>query len=159
MRDDNTDRAASIAITHTLTIGITALLITGLLLSTGGFLERQQNRAARQQMHDITGDVTSLIHGADQLNETGGTVAATLDPSYPQTITGDSYTLALIPDPGDPTSGTLYLNLSRSDLSVAQAISTRTTLNRSFLSGEDPTISLCPGDGGGDQEIRLGRCS
>lgn len=159
MRDDNTDRAASIAITHTLTIAITAMLITGLLLSTGGFLERQQNRVARQQMHDITGDVTSLIHGADQLNETGKTVSVTLDPSYPETITGNTYTLALVPDPGDPTSGTLYLNMSRSGLSVEQKISTRTTLNRSFLSGEDPTISLCPGAGGADQEIRLGRCS
>lgn len=157
MKPNHTDRGASIAITHALSIGITALLITGLLLSTGNFLQQRQEDVAIQELRDVNGDMAAIIHDIDDLNKTGETVTVTLSPDYPQTITGKPYTIALIPDSTDPTEGLLYVNMSSSGLKDTIEISTDTHLEQSFARGENPTVGLCAGPSG-SQSITLGGC-
>lgn len=158
MRPTDTDRGASIAISHALTIGITALLISGLLLSAGSFLQNQEKRVAYQEMRELNSDLNALVHQLDQLNATGERVSVTMEPTYPRTITGEPYTVALIPDAADPTSGTLYVNLSDGRLQSVSAIATDTQLDRAVVSGGEPTVRLCSGPGNG-QTITLGGCA
>jgi hypothetical protein len=152
------ERAASIAITHALTLAITAILITSLLVTAGNYLTEQRNSVAQSQLRDVGGDVASLIDRADRLNETGSSVNATFDANYPDRIAGEPYTVALVPDSGDSTNATLYLNASELGQSVAIQVQTETPMTDSRTSGENPTVKLCT-DTSGAHTIALGRCS
>lgn len=144
-------RGASIPVTHALTIAITALLMVGLLLGAGQFLEGQQQTVARQQLSNVGGDIVDQINTLDDLNASGETVTATLEPTYPRTIAGKPYTLALVTD--GPRSGTLHLNSTVLSRSIRLPVRTDTPLRQSKARGEEPTLRLCDTD-----EITLGGC-
>lgn len=152
-------RAASIPITHALTIAITALLLAGLLLGAGGFIDRQQDRVARGQLAAVGGDVLDLVHGLDRLNATGETVRATIEPTYPRTVAGSPYTVSLVtaatgatPD----TRATLYLNSSAVSQPIRLTVVTDTPVLQSAAVGERPTVVLC--HDGGAHRLALGEC-
>lgn len=150
------ERGASIAVTHALTLTITAVLITVLLVTTGNFLHAQQNTVAQSQLRDIGGDLSSLIDDADRLNRTGE-VNATLSASYPDTIAGEPYTMELVPENGTrDTTATLYLNATDLDLSVSVPVATDTPMTRSQARSENASVKLCSGANG--QTIVLRRC-
>ncbi len=151
------DRGASIAITHALTLAITAILITTLLVTTGNYLTNQQDKVAQSQLKDVGGDVASVIDRADRVNETGEQVNATFEASYPEQIAGEPYSMALVPNSSDRTNATLYLNASELGLSVTVPVRTDTPMVNSRTRGENPTVRLCA-DGGGNQRIALRGC-
>jgi hypothetical protein len=150
-------RAASIALTHAMTIGITSILVMSLLLSTGTFLTSQQETVARSQASDVGGDVATLIDTADRLNATGENVTATFEPSYPEQIAGSPYRLQLETD-APPTSGTLYVRTRAVSHEITIGVNTTTPLEDSGARGENPSVHLCL-DSSHDQYIELGSCS
>ena len=151
------DRGASIAVTHALTLAITAILITSLILATGNFLNAQKDNVARQQLSDIGGDITLLIDRADQLNQTGSSVNATFETAYTDRVTGEPYTIILIPDNGKrDTEATMYLNATALDISVAMQVSSDTPMVESRVRAGNPTVSLC--NAGSQQNITLTGC-
>jgi len=92
------DRAVSIAITHALTIAITAVLISGLLIGSGQLLDRQEDRVASEQFSEIGSDVVSIVNSLDRLNATGEGVNATVRPTYPQQVVGSPYQINITAD-------------------------------------------------------------
>lgn len=152
------DRSVSTAITHALTLGITAILVTALLLSTGNFLQSQQHAVAQRQLEDVGGNLASLVGEADRLNGTGENVSVTLSATYPSRIAGEPYTIALAPTSTDNRTATLYLNSSALDVSAEIAVATETPMRESRVRGGDPTVRLCP-NGAGPQYVTLGGCS
>lgn len=93
----NTDtRAASVAITHALTLGITALLITTLLFGTGSMLDEQKERVIRAGLLDV-GD--SVVTELDQIDRTVSSGDVTSDVNttvaYPQRVGGVTYAIRL----------------------------------------------------------------
>ena len=91
----NRDRGVSTAITHTLTLGITAVLISTLLLGSGQLLADQKDRAAREQFSEIGSDVVSHVNDLDRMSDTGRAVNVSVRPSYPERVVGEGYTLAI----------------------------------------------------------------
>lgn len=114
IRDDT--RAVSIAITHALTLAITAVLISGLLIGAGQLLDRQEDRVAREQFSEIGGDMLSHINSLDRLDSTGDQVNVTLEPSYPGQVVGDSYTINITDDKSSHPFETSYALVISSDL-------------------------------------------
>jgi type II secretory pathway pseudopilin PulG len=158
MGDD--DRAVSIAISHTLTLAITAILITTLLVAAGDFLQTQQQQAAREQFESIGADVSALVDHADSLTTTGESVGATLDANYPAFVTGEPYRVRLITDgPGRSTTGTVYLNSSVLPQPVGVPVQSETPLEQStFRSSSDQQgVTVCPTASG--HYITLEGCS
>lgn len=150
-------RGASIAITHALAIGITAILVSGLLVSAGGYLDHQQRTVAREQLDDVGGDVVDKINQLDRLNATGENVTVTLQPTYPRRVAGETYLLEIRAD--GPTNGTLLVSSPAMDRPVRLPLNTTTQLNPTSMRttgarGAAPTLSLCESD-----HIRLGECS
>lgn len=92
------DRAVSTALTHTLTIAITAVLISTLLLGSGQLLAEQENRAAREQLSEIGSEVVTHINDLDRLDGTGDAVNASVQPTYPDRVVGRAYTLNITND-------------------------------------------------------------
>jgi hypothetical protein len=112
--DDN--RAVSIAITHALTLAITAVLISGLLIGAGQLLDDQEDRAAEEQFSEIGGDVLSHVNSLDRLNATGEQVNATVEPSYPSRVVGESYRINITDDDSSYPFDTPYALVITSDL-------------------------------------------
>lgn len=92
------ERAVSVAITHALTFGITAILISALLLSAGQYLAAQESAVAENQFSDIGSDVVSHVNSMDRLNRTGTDVSASITPNYPRHVIGETYTIRIAED-------------------------------------------------------------
>jgi len=149
------DRAVSVAITHSLTIAITAVLISTLLIGAGQLLDGQENRAAEEQFSEIGSDVVSNIQAIDRLNTTGADVNATVRPEYPRRIVGSSYRINVTDDNASHPFDTSYAVEIESDVleqPVQFPLETDSTLDPdSAAQGGEVPICL-----DGDDEISLG---
>lgn len=110
------DRAVSIAITHALTIAITAVLVSGLLVGTGQLLDNQESRVAQEKFEEIGSDVVSHIEDVDRLNETGTEVTVTVRPEYPQRVVSTPYRINVTDDNDSHPFESEYAVLVESDL-------------------------------------------
>jgi hypothetical protein len=112
----NDTRGASVALTHSLTLGITALLITGLLVGAGGMLERQQQRVATQGLQNVAESVTNELKSVDRLatRSRGGEVTSAA--SIPNHIAGQNYDVELVDRSGNRAA--LFVNMSATDVTV-----------------------------------------
>lgn len=103
------ERAVSVTVTHVLTIGITAVLVTGLLVGAGDLLQRQQDRAIEQGLRDIGDGIVNDLTSVDRLAAAGatGNVSARLE--NPEQVGGETYTVDLLVQ---DRQAVLYLNTS-----------------------------------------------
>lgn len=87
------DRAVSTAVTHVLAIGITTILISGLLVASASLLTGEQDSAGRTQLQEIGNRVAEQIYAASvAVDETGGgTQRATVRVDQPSRVSGYSY--------------------------------------------------------------------
>lgn len=153
IRTDN--RAVSIAITHAITLGITAVLLTGLLIGAGGLLEEQESRAARGSLSEIGSDTVSHINSLDTLNATGDEVNVSVEPDYPDRVVGEEYTINITNDRSAHPFGTEYALSVRSDVLSAPIwypleVTVELDEQSEVKGGE---FEICHTDG----EIKLGR--
>ena len=110
------DRAVSVAITHALTVAITAVLISGLLIGAGQLLDEQEDRAATEQFSEIGGDLLSHINSLDRLNGTGNEVNVTVEPNYPGQVVGNPYQINITDDDSSYPFDTEYALVITSDV-------------------------------------------
>ena len=93
------DRAVSTAVTHVLAIGITTILISGLLVASASLLTGQQDSAGRTQLQEIGNRISEQIYAASAtVDETATgssdqTVTVLVD--QPSRVSGYSYSVTL----------------------------------------------------------------
>ena len=109
------------ALGYALTLGITTLLVTGLLLAAGGFVGDQRERTIRGEMQVVGQQVASDLTGGDRFVQLDGT-DFTITREIPQRVVGVSYTIAVAGTPGDP-----YLELTTDDPEVTVTVGTTPT--------------------------------
>lgn len=149
-------RAVSIAITHGLTIGITAVLLSGLLVGTGNLLQAQEERVAQEQFDEIGGDLVGQINSLDRLNETGEDVTVSVQPSYPERVAGHGWSLELADGEHSPFDTEYVLNISsyHHDRVVQYPLNTTTGIETGgAANSHSPVVSLCDGE-----RIQFGEC-
>lgn len=102
------DRAVSIAVTHILTIGITTILITGLLVAGSGLLSAEKDRAARSELRTIGNRMAAEMVSAHSAVADSQSGSLTLRVSHPSQVAGSTYTVEIKDDcdgsalPNDP---------------------------------------------------------
>lgn len=93
-------RAVSTIVGYTITLGITALLISGLIVAAGGFVQDQRERAVRAELEVIGNQLAADLSTADSLVR--GAHARISDPSaieinltrdLPETAAGEPYVI------------------------------------------------------------------
>lgn len=100
------ERGVSITVTHVMTIGITTILIAGLLLGAGNMLEDQRTNTGDRELRSIGDRVaTELVTAADQGNRTNATVD--VRSSQPSSSVGGGYRVHLT-DSSDCYAGSGY---------------------------------------------------
>lgn len=114
------DRGVSTILGYTLNLAVATLLVTGLLVAAGGYVEGQQERAIRTELDVIGSRVAGDIGAADRLVRTGGDTGVELEVSTPARTTGASYNIDI------NTTGANTITLSTTDPAVSVTVPFRT---------------------------------
>ncbi|MFC7098600.1 DUF7266 family protein [Halobaculum marinum] len=129
------DRATSTALSYVLTLGITALLISGLLIAAGGTVDSQRTATTQEALEVVGQQLSSRLMAADRLVVAGGDEVVVRG-TYPDAVSGTRYTVTITP--GDPV--TIELAASSVDVTVTVAAATNTTVAPASVSGGDVEI-------------------
>ena len=89
----NDDRGVSIAVTHVLTIGITTILVAGLLIGASSMLDYQRESSTDASLETIGERLANEISKVDRAAAGGGDVRVTT--SHQQRVTGSGYSIDL----------------------------------------------------------------
>lgn len=152
---DATDRGVSTAVGYVLTLGIAAILISGLLIGVSGFVEDQKRTTIRNEFEVVGEQLAADLASADRLVRAGSTYSGDapstveVDRRLPATVTGSSYQIRVR---DDPTSSNTLLKLSTENPDVEVTISLRlqTSVSDNTVSGGSVRIVYT----GSDLEVR-----
>jgi hypothetical protein len=138
------DRAVSVAVTHVLAIGITTILIVGLLTAAGGLAEDEQDQSTREQLRMIGSSMANQIEQADQLGRKGANVSVRKE--FEGTIAGGAYTVSLhtggeCKDATLDTDTCLVLDSLNSDISATVGVNNRSPVTFDYLGSGTIEIS------------------
>jgi len=127
-----TDRAVSSTLNYVLSLGIMAVLVTGLLSAGGGFVEDRQEEVIRSELEVIGQQVASDVQRADRLVTAGDdNREVTLAQSLPERISGTGYRISLQTTPETE----LVLISNDPEISVSVRVQTTTDLAPSNAGG------------------------
>lgn len=87
------ERAVSVAVTHVLTVGITAILISGLLMGSSSLLETEQERSSQVALETIGERLAGEIASVDHTTSSSDNVTVTT--SHQRSVAGSPYTVTL----------------------------------------------------------------
>jgi len=147
MRPDGSgDRAVSPVVGYVLTLGITALLVSGLIIATGGFVDDQRERTTRSELRVLGQQVSSDIAAVDRLNRTGGAEEVVLERDLPDQVVSSEYTIRIEDGTGGPTDPYIELSTAQPAVTVQVGIASETDIVTSAL-------------GGGEIEVRYRKSS
>lgn len=137
------DRGVSKMIEYTLALAITASLVGGLLIAGGNFVDDRREQVVREELSVIGQHVASNVERADRLVQAGDTTTSVeLNQSFPDRVTGSTYSVELVEDSG----GYLRLTATRPDVSVTVEVDNSTALGSSEANGGDVSVVYKPGD-------------
>jgi PKD repeat protein len=88
------DRAAAPALTYVLAIGITAILVSGLLISSSGLVEDRQRETVREELEIIGERIAASIAALDAASDSGGTVTRRIE--VPTTVLDTGYYIDIV---------------------------------------------------------------
>lgn len=131
------ERGVSPVFAYVLTLGISTLLIAGLLVAASGYVEGQRSAVGENELQVIGQQVSADISAADRLSLTDGATDATVQRQIPRSVVGSSYKLHVRDDTEGPTRPYLELTASDPDLSVqvGVALAPDSTLVESTVGG------------------------
>lgn len=146
-----TDRGVSVTVNYVMTLGITTLLVTGLLFAVGDVMEDRRDSATRGELEVVGERIASDLMTADRLAQIGATEVQVVSPG-PETVAGKQYTVSL-----NATSREVVLEMSDPELDVRVSVQNTTDIASSSTTGGDVEILLTD-PGGPDEalEVRSG---
>jgi hypothetical protein len=95
---DDDNRGVSITVSHVLTIGITTVLVAGLVIAAAGALTDQRERAAQSQLETIGQRFAFQVEQVDTLAATGDDPFASLTTDHTDRIVNSRYEVTLTND-------------------------------------------------------------
>lgn len=137
------NRAVSAVFGYVLTLGIISLLIGGLFLAAGNYVEGQHDRAVRSEFEVVGNRIAADIAAMDRLALAAGINGeAELRVELPPQAAGRPYQIAVSPVSGTDT--VYHLNLTTADgkdrVKVEVRVKSKTELASTTVSGGDLRI-------------------
>ncbi|MDS0282984.1 DUF7266 family protein [Haloarcula onubensis] len=126
-------RAVSTTLGYVLALAIATLLITGLIIAGGSYVDTQREQVIRDELTVVGQQLAADVERADRLvraADTDSAVTVRVNRTFSNTVTGAHYRLTLVP--GD---GTLVLNTTSPDVTVRVPITNETALGASSARG------------------------
>jgi len=137
-------RALSTALGYTLTLAITAVLVSGLLISGGSFVEDQRERVIKSELDVVGEQLTSHLNAADRLNQSaaGSLTDRTISirQPFPADVAGTPYRVILVEQP-EPV---LRVETSDGEIGTEVELTNTTDMAQSRASGGTVVIEYDP---------------
>lgn len=89
------ERGVSTAIAYTMAIGVTIVLVTGLLVSMSGMMAGQTDRATDTELRTVAEGVATEVTKLERVADRGSNTTAATRIDGPRDIVGSSYTVSL----------------------------------------------------------------
>ena len=139
-------RGVSTTIGYALTLAITTLLVTGLLVGIGGFVDDQRQRAIESELSVIGQQIAADVQAADRFAQAGDTGFA-IRRDVPNDVVGRSYRVSVVVDDAhDPPLDTyLRLETSDPDIVVEVDLMVRTDISESSFAGGSVSVTYDSG--------------
>lgn len=139
-----TDRAVSITLNYVLALGISTVLITGLIVAGGGFVQDQRERVVEAELSVIGQHIAGNVEQVDRLVRAGGsTETAYINQSLPERVAGAAYTVKLAESPEKQ----VILNATNPDVVVRVNVTAETDLDPDgAAAGGDLSVAYDPGE-------------
>ncbi|WP_435069578.1 DUF7266 family protein [Haloplanus sp. C73] len=146
-------RGSSTALGYVLSLGISAILITGLIVAGGGVMQNQREQSARTELEVIGQTVADDLASAARLADCDSCeVSMRID--IPERVAGESYLLEVVEvDPADPQhTYRLDLRTGRSDVQASVSVRTRLPVTETSVAGGSLLVEY--DSGAGTLEVR-----
>lgn len=156
------DRAVSITVNYVIVLGISAVLVSGLLIGAGGYVQDQRTNVVREELTVVAEQLAAGIDDADRLSRAEArSRSVRVGVNLPARVAGESYRIAVdnVSAPGqEPMEYELRLRSASSDVSVTLRLSTLVALDERSVNGgwvvvqfdaNDSTLVLENGDPSG----------
>jgi hypothetical protein len=132
------DRAVSTTLSYTLTLAISAILVSGLLLAGGSYVDSQRDQVVRDELTIVGQQLAAGMERADRLVEAGidnSNLDVQVTQEFPDRVTGSGYRVEV-----DGSNSVITLESTESDISVDVGFTTSTDVADS--SAEGGTIEI-----------------
>ncbi|MFQ3319236.1 MAG: hypothetical protein ACI8UR_002121 [Natronomonas sp.] len=130
------DRAVSPVFGYALTLSISTILVGGLLITAGGYVDSQRSTTAESELRVLGQQVSADISSADRLVRTDDVGTVSVGRSLPSQVVGSTYQIH-VRDSGGPTSPYLELTAQNPDVSVVVGITSKTSVAITSAAGGD----------------------
>ncbi|WP_248897567.1 DUF7266 family protein [Haloplanus halobius] len=134
------ERAVSTAVSYVLTLGLTTILISGLLIAAGGTVDERQQVTTQASLEVAGQRLAANLMTADRLAETSGTTAVSVTVDLPAQVSGSTYGVAV-----DPGASRLVLESGSTGVSVVVGFTATTPVDATSVRGGDLRIVLDSG--------------
>ena len=140
------DRGVSTAVNYVLTLGITTILVSGLLLAAGGAVDDRRESTTRTTLEVVGQRLAANLMSADRLAGTPDARTVSLGVDLPARVAGSGYTVRV-----NGSSSTLVLEAETVDATRRVSIVTSTPVASTTVRGGQLRIVLTPA---GELEVR-----
>lgn len=128
------ERGVSTVVSYVLTLGISSLLIVGLLVATTGYVDSQRQATVRDEMEVLGQHLAFDLEAADRLVQSGDETVE-ISRNLPETVTGVAYHVEV------DTSGSLTtLRLTTERPEVTVEVDVRTSTSVASSSGDSDVV-------------------
>ena len=125
-------RGLSTTLGYTLTLAITAVLVSGLLISGGNFVEDQRERVIETELDVVGEQLATHLHAADRLNQSAeGSRNISIRQPFPADVAGTPYRVTLV----EQTDPVLRLETSDAEIVTEVELTNTTDMAQSSASG------------------------
>ena len=144
------DRGVSPVVAYVLTLGISSLLVAGLLIAAGGYVETQREATSRSELRVLGQQVSADIAAADRMTRTEGSTEVSISRDLPERVVNSQYSLSVRNDANGPTNPYLQLTTVEPNVTVDVGVASETAVGRSTISGGEMVVEY---DGAADELV------
>jgi hypothetical protein len=135
-----TDRAVSTTVGYVIGLGITVLLVGGLIIAGTTFVGDQRQRASDTQLRVIGQQVAADLAQADRLvqaSQSNGSVSTvTIDSTIPETVAGTTYDVEIL----SRENASIQLSTTNPSTSVNVTVRNQTAIGPGYVDGGEYTV-------------------
>ena len=133
------DRAVSITVNYVIVLAISAVLISGLLVGAGGYVQDQRTSVIREELTVVAEQLAAGIDGADRLARADArSRSVRVGVTLPERVAGESYRVQVAEAPNgtdQPARHELRLESASSGVSVTLTVSTLVNIDEGSVRG------------------------
>ena len=146
MTESIDERAVSPVAAYVLTLGVTAMLIGGLMIASGSFVDDHRQSTAQSELKVLGQQLSADLAAADRLSRSEGTSETSIQRSLPTRVVGSHYTVSVRHGGDGPTDPYLELEAPELDISVTVGVTSLQPVPETTVDGGDVVVEYSNGE-------------